>query len=154
MHFNNMVVGIESKEHEVTLELVINARKSSTDNETKQSNEGTTLHVIIFRTNVASVGSVFSNTRKVKVLSLPETIKEKIDVSSEGPSSGVGSVATTNSRRRPSLETSIFPLSFQVVREPLPFAYHFTCYSSPVEQHYPTQPESWKFFGPKSFQYN
>ena len=24
----------------------------------------------------------------------------------------------------PSLETSIFPLSFQVVREPLPFAYH------------------------------
>ena len=42
--------------------------------------------------------------RKVKVLSLPETIKEK----SEGPS----------------LETSIFPLSFQVVREPLPFAYH------------------------------
>ena len=114
MHFNNMVVGTESKEHEVTLELVINARKSSTDNETKQSNEGTTLHVIISRTNVASVGSVFSNTRKVK----------------------------------------IFPLSFQVVREPLPFAYHFTCYSSPVEQHYPTQPESWKFFGPKSFQYN
>ena len=25
----------------------------------------------------------------------------------------------------PSLETSIFPLSFQVVREPLPFAYHW-----------------------------
>ena len=24
----------------------------------------------------------------------------------------------------PSLETSIFPLSFQVVRKPLPFAYH------------------------------
>ena len=42
---------------------------------------------------------------------------------------------TTNSRRRPSLETSIFPLSFQVVREPLPFAYYeiflsdsFKCY--------------------------
>ena len=42
---------------------------------------------------------------------------------------------TANSRRRPSLETSIFPLSFQVVREPLPFAYHeiflsdsFKCY--------------------------
>ena len=33
--------------------------------------------VISFRTNVASVGSVFSDTRKVKVLSLPETIKEK-----------------------------------------------------------------------------
>ena len=29
-----------------------------------------------FRTNVASVGSVFNDTRKVKVLSLPETIKE------------------------------------------------------------------------------
>ena len=28
---------------------------------------------------------------KVKVLSLPETIQEKIDVSSEGPSSGVSS---------------------------------------------------------------
>ena len=42
---------------------------------------------IISRTNVASVGSVFNDTRKVKVLSLPQTI------------------------------------SFQVVREPLPFAY-------------------------------
>ena len=31
----------------------------------------------ISRTNVASVGSVFNYTRKVKVLSLPETIKEK-----------------------------------------------------------------------------
>ena len=30
-------------------------------------------------------------SRKVKVLSLPETIQEKIDVSSEGPSSGVSS---------------------------------------------------------------
>ena len=29
------------------------------------------------RTNIASVGSVFNDTRKVKVLSLPETIKEK-----------------------------------------------------------------------------
>ena len=29
------------------------------------------------RTNVASVGSVFNDTRKVKVLSLPETIREK-----------------------------------------------------------------------------
>ena len=43
------------------------------------------------RTKVASVGSVFNNTRKVKVFSLPETIQEKIDVSSEGPSSGVSS---------------------------------------------------------------
>ena len=31
----------------------------------------------ISRTNVASVGSVFNDTRKVKVLLLPETIKEK-----------------------------------------------------------------------------
>ena len=31
----------------------------------------------ISRTNVAIVGSVFNDTRKVKVLSLPETIKEK-----------------------------------------------------------------------------
>ena len=31
------------------------------------------------------------NTRKVKVISLPETIREKIDVSSEGTSSGVSS---------------------------------------------------------------
>ena len=45
----------------------------------------------LFQTNVASVGSVFNNTRKVKVLSLPETIQEKIDVSSEGLSSGVSS---------------------------------------------------------------
>ena len=37
-------------------------------------------------TNVASVGSVFNDTRKVKVLSLPENDKGKIDVSSEGPS--------------------------------------------------------------------
>ena len=28
----------------------------------------------------------------------------------------------------PSLETSIFPLSFQVVREPLPFAYQMSQY--------------------------
>ena len=30
------------------------------------------------RTNVASVGSVFNDMRKVKVLSLPETIKENL----------------------------------------------------------------------------
>ena len=60
----------------------------------------------IFRTNLVSVGSVFNDTRKVKVLSLPETIKEKSTFRDEGPW----------------LETSIFPLSFQVVREPLPFA--------------------------------
>ena len=63
------------------------------------------------------VGSVFNDTRKVKVLSLPETIKEKSTFRAkarafEGPSLDEGS----------SLETLIFPLSFQVVREPLPFA--------------------------------
>ena len=35
------------------------------------------IKLIISRTNVASVGSVFNDTRKVEVLSLPETIKEK-----------------------------------------------------------------------------
>ena len=70
--------------------------------------------MVISRTNVASVGSVFNDTRKVKVLSLPETIKEKPTFraealqSNEGPSKGLRS-----------LETSIFLLSFQVVREPL-----------------------------------
>ena len=33
--------------------------------------------ILRLRTNVASVGSVFNDARKVKVLSLPETIKEK-----------------------------------------------------------------------------
>ena len=58
------------------------------------SKEYINIHHLITRTNVASVGSVFNDTRKVKVLSLPETIKEKNR------------------------------LSFQVVREPLPFAHH------------------------------
>ena len=46
------------------------------------------------------------DTRKVKVLSLPETIKEKSTFRAKALFVG------------PSLETSIFPLSFQVVREP------------------------------------
>ena len=46
--------------------------------------------------------------------------KGKIDVSSEGPSSGVSSESKL---------TSIFPLSFQVVREPLPFACHWRHYT-------------------------
>ena len=50
------------------------------------------------RTNVASVGSAFKSTRKGKVLSSPETIKEK------------------------STFRAIFPLLFQEVRQPLPFA--------------------------------
>ena len=45
------------------------------------------------RTDVASVGNVLNDTRKVKVLSLPETTKEKVLTPDEGPS----------------LETSIFP---------------------------------------------
>ena len=59
--------------------------------------------MIISRSNVASVGRAFKGTRKVKVLSLPETIKEKWK------------------SIRLSLETSIFPLLFQVVREHIPF---------------------------------
>ena len=35
------------------------------------------MKVFTIYTNVASVGSAFNDTRKVKVLSLPETIKEK-----------------------------------------------------------------------------
>ena len=68
----------------------------------------------VLRTNVASVGSVFNDTRKVKVLSLPETTKEK---------STFRAKALLIPDKGPSLVTSIFPLSFQVVREPLPFAY-------------------------------
>ena len=54
-------------------------------------------------TNVASVGSVFNDTRKVKVLSLPETIKEKSTFRAKA-------------------------LSFQVVREPLPFVKNLHMY--------------------------
>ena len=43
-----------------------------------QDNHPTNFSCInVSRTNIASVGSVFNYTRKVKVLSLPETIKEK-----------------------------------------------------------------------------
>ena len=68
------------------------------------------------------------DTRKVKVLSLPEMIKEKstfrvkalrwelvVEMSIFPLSFQVVSGKT---------KTSIFPLSFQVVREPLPFADH------------------------------
>ena len=48
------------------------------------------------------------DTRKVKILSLPETIKEKSTFR-----------AKLTPDKGPSLETSIFPLSFQVVRETL-----------------------------------
>ena len=69
---------------------------------------------MISRTNIASVGSVFNDTRKVEVHSLPETIKEK---------SRFRAKALRRELVVALLETSIFPLSFQVVREPLPFAY-------------------------------
>ena len=80
------------------------------------------------RTKVASVGSVFNDTQKVKVLSLPETITEKSTFRAKAlcrelvlPSTK-GRPLTPD--EGPSLETSIFSLSFQVGREPLPCAYH------------------------------
>ena len=50
------------------------------------------------RTNVTSVGSVFNDTRKVKVLSLPETIKEKSTFRAKALRREL--VGTTSSRRR------------------------------------------------------
>ena len=98
--------------------------------------------------NVASVGSVFNDTQKVKVLSLPETIKEKSTFQAKAlgrcPTCADELTEETLAEPQrmikvylnelnircpdegPSLETPIFPLSFQVVREPLPFAYHWT----------------------------
>ena len=77
-------------------------------------------HIVILpRTNVASVGSVFNDTRKVKVLSLPEAIKEKSTFRAKA-------LRLLTPGEGPSLETSTFPLSFQIVREPLPFAYRNT----------------------------
>ena len=56
---------------------------------------------------IQNTGVIFNDTRKVKVLSLPETIKEKSTfLRAKGLTPDEG----------PSLETSIFPLSFQVVR--------------------------------------
>ena len=78
--------------------------------------------VLISRTKVA-VGSVFNDTRKVKVLSLPETTKGKSTFRAKAPRREL------TPDEGPSLETSIFPLSFQVVKEPLPFAYVFVCFS-------------------------
>ena len=78
--------------------------------------------VIISRTNVASVGSVLNDTRKVKVLSLPETIKEKSTFRVKALRRELV-VALLTPDEGPSLETLIFPLSFQVVRKPLPFTY-------------------------------
>ena len=55
----------------------------------------------------------------VKVLSLSETIKEKSTFRAKALRREL--VVTLTPDEGPSLETSIFPLSFQVVREPLPF---------------------------------
>ena len=62
----------------------------------------------------------FTLTRKVKVLPLPETIKEKSTFRAEA----LRRESLLTPDEGPLLETSIFSLSFQVVREPLPFAYH------------------------------
>ena len=63
------------------------------------------------------------DTRKVKVLSLPETIKEKWTFRAKALRRELVAPLLTP-HEGPSLETLVFPLSFQVVREPLPFAYH------------------------------
>ena len=52
---------------------------------------------IFYGTAVASVGGVFNDTRKVKVLSLPETIKEKSTFRAKALRRELGA---TNSRRR------------------------------------------------------
>ena len=57
------------------------------------------------RTNVASVGSVFNDTRKVKVLSLPETFRAKalrreLVVGVREKHAWLSPTPTTNSRRR------------------------------------------------------
>ena len=77
-----------------------------------------------FNYNVASVGSAFNDTRKVKVLSLPETIKEK----STFRAKALRRELVVKDDEGPSLESSNFPLSFQVVREPLPFADYFNTF--------------------------
>ena len=52
----------------------------------------------LFITNVASVGCVFNDTQKVKVLLLPETIKKKSTFRAKALCREL--VVTTNSRRR------------------------------------------------------
>ena len=56
------------------------------------------------------------DVRKVKVLSLPETIKEKSTFRAKALRR---ELVLFTPDEGPSLETSILPLSFQVVREPL-----------------------------------
>ena len=53
---------------------------------------------MLSRINVASVGSVLNDTRKVKVLSLPETIKEKSTFRAKALRREL--IVNTNSRRR------------------------------------------------------
>ena len=57
-------------------------------------------------------------------ISLPETIKEKSTFQAKALRRELIVTTLLTPDEGPSLETSIFPLSFQVVREPLPFAYH------------------------------
>ena len=58
------------------------------------------------RTNVASVDSVFNDTRKVKVLSLPEKMKEKLMFRAKPLCQELPPLLTLD--KGPSLETSIF----------------------------------------------
>ena len=62
--------------------------------------------------------------RKVKALSLPDTIKEKSTFRPKALRRELVMTPTTNSRRRAFARNVEKSLSFQVVREPLPFAYH------------------------------
>ena len=70
--------------------------------------------MIISQTNVASVGSVFNDMRKVKVFSLPETIKEKSTFwffySLPETIKKKSTFPLLTPDEGPSLKTSIFPL--------------------------------------------
>ena len=63
---------------------------------------------------------IFPISRKVKVISLPETIKEKSTFRAKALR--WGSLLTPD--KGPSLETSILHLPLRREREPLPFTYH------------------------------
>ena len=75
----------------------------------------------LFRTNVASVGSVFNDTRKVKVLSLPETMKEK----STFRAKALRRELATNSRRRAFAQNVDFSFIVSGSERTLPFAYQW-----------------------------
>ena len=76
---------------------------------------------IFYGSAVASVGSVFNDTRKVKVLSLPETIKEKSTFRAKALRRELGA---TNSRRRASARNVDF--SFIVSGSEKTFTFRIT----------------------------